>query len=148
MTSTSGSTASVLAETLAATPDVLAHLTAAHEAAVDAVDPRLYELCRLRVAALLGTPDHDTSDVVSPATVAALASWPTSDLFTDIDRACLAFAEQFVIDVASLSDAQAAAVSDRLGPQGFADFVHGLLVIEQRQRLQLVWDRLFQETSS
>ena len=94
-----------------------------------------------------GPPATTRATSWDAATVAALSSWPTSDLFTDTDRACLAFAEQFVIDVASLSDDQAAAVSDRLGPQGFADFVHGLLVTEQRQRLQLVWGRLFQETS-
>jgi len=148
MTASSASTSAVLEATLADTPDVLRELSAAHRAAVDAVDPRTYELCRVRVAALLGTPGEASSDVLSPETLDALSSWPTSPHFTETDRACLAFAEQFVIDVATLPDAMAVAVSDRLGPEGFANFVHALLVIEQRQRLRLIWERLLEEPVS
>ena len=60
-------------------------------------------------------------------------------------RACLAFTEQFVIDVAGLDDATAGAVRDELGEQGLVDFVSALLVIEQRQRLRLTWAQLFTE---
>lgn len=141
-------TADVLAEVLAETPDVLAELTAAHQAAVAAVSPRLLELCRLRIAGLLRAGDDAASDVVDPTTVAALASWPTSELFDSADRACLAFTEQFVIDVASIPDELANAVADELGPEGFADFVNALLVVEQRLRLRLIWGRLFAEPAA
>ena len=63
------------------------------------------------------------------------------------ERVCLAFAEQFVIDVASLDDATAGAVRDELGEQGLVDFVNALLVVEQRQRLRLIWERLFGDVS-
>ena len=55
----------------------------------------------------------------------------------------MAFTEQFVIDVAGLDDATCAAVRDELGEQGLVDFVNALLVVEQRQRLRLVWAQLF-----
>ena len=55
---------------------------------------------------------------------------------------CLAFCEQFVIDVANLDDALAAAVADELGADGLVDFTNALLVVEQRQRLRLAWERL------
>ncbi len=145
MTSPPASTSAVLEHRLRDAPDALRELTAAHEAARSAVDRRLLELCRLRVAVLLGTPGEADSDVVDPHTIANLSAWPTSDLFDATDRACLAFTEQFVIDVAALSDDLADAVSAHLGPQGFVDFVHALLVIEQRQRLRLIWGRLFEE---
>ena len=140
----SATTDEVLTSTLESRPDVLEHLTAAHAAAQAAVDIRLYELCRIRVASLLGTPLERASGVLDDATIAALSRWPTSDLFDDRDRACLAFTEQFVIDVASLDDAHANAVVSQLGGAGFANFVNALLVIEQRQRLRLAWDRLFE----
>jgi hypothetical protein len=53
--------------------------------------------------------------------------------------------EQFVIDVAGLDDDTAGAVREQLGEQGFVDFVNALLVVEQRQRLRLIWQRLFEQ---
>lgn len=136
------STTRRLAEVLARTPDVFESLTATHTAATGAISSRLYELCRLRVAMLLGTPDElETSDL-DPATVEALPKWPNHDTFDEADRACLAFTEQFVVDVASMPDELAEAVADQLGGDGFADFVHALLALEQRQRLRLIWDQL------
>lgn len=141
----STATDEVFAGVLSHAPDVLAHLTAANRAATAAIDPRLYDLCRIRLATLLGSADTAVSDVVSDDTIHQLPSWPTSDAFTETERACLAFTEQFVIDVASLSDELAERVADRLGPEGFATFVNALLVIEQRERLPLVWSRLLPE---
>jgi len=75
------------------------------------VDPVVLELCRLRVAQLLGCAS-ELHVRYEPATsgalagepglteemVTELAQWPTSEQFTDAHRAALAFAEQFVID--------------------------------------------------
>lgn len=138
---TQGSTADILQRVLATRSDVLRHLTDAHEAAYRAVDPRLLDLCRLRVAQLLGCPEQRGS-VVDEATLEALPQWPTHHGFDSTERACLAFAEQFVIDVASMPDDMALAVVDALGAEGCADFVNALLVVEQRQRLRLAWERL------
>jgi alkylhydroperoxidase family enzyme len=76
------------------------------------------------------------------ALIEALPSWPSSAQFTTAQRACLALTEEFVIDVASSTDEALAAVSAELGEQAMADFVSALLVVEQRQRLSMMWERL------
>jgi alkylhydroperoxidase family enzyme len=127
--------------------DVAEQLRAADDAAWRATSPRLLELCRVRIAVLLGcgaeadarTPDSGVPDEV----LLAIRSWPSDPRFDERDRACLAFAEHFVIDVASIDDGTVAAVSEHLGDEGLANFVNALLVVEQRIRLRLVWDRLF-----
>ena len=90
---------------------------------------------------LLGGPDDDAYPLDADLRD-QLADWPTAAAFDDTDRACLAFTEQFVIDVASLDDPTANAVVEHLGAEGFGNFVNALLVAEQRQRLRLIWDRL------
>lgn len=135
------STSDVLDSVLSSRPDVQRHLADAHEAAYRAVDPRLLDLCRLRVSQLLGCPE-DAGSVIDEATVAALPQWPSHPAFDASERVCLAFAEQFVIDVASMPDDTALALVDVLGPEAFVTFVNALLVVEQRQRLRLAWERL------
>ena len=75
------------------------------------VDPVVLELCRLRVAQLLGCASElqvryepavssglAENPVLTEEMFDELAQWPTSEHFTDAHRAALAFAEQFVID--------------------------------------------------
>lgn len=139
----------VLDEVLHAHPDLAVHLADAHAAAWRAVDPVLLELCRLRIAMLLGceaervvrTPCA-TQRGLEEATLAELAQWPSSSRFGPRERACLAFCEQFVLDVAAMTDEQAGQVAAHLGPGGLADLAAGLLVLEQRQRLRLAWEAL------
>ena len=139
-------TSAVLTQVLEDDPDSARHLAQAYSAAWEISHRRQLELCRLRVAMLLGcdfelglrTPKCD----IDETTVADLSRWPSSELFDSRDRVCLAFCEQFVVDVAGLDDATARAVSSELGEQGLADFVSALLVVEQRQRLRLAWERL------
>lgn len=134
----------VLGDGLPGHDDVRAELARSLAAAIDATSPRLLELCRLRVASMLGCTAEASAhaDCVDDATVAALASWPTDPRFDATDRAALAFTEHYVIDVASLDDATATALREHLGDEGLANFVHALLVVEQRIRLRLAWDRL------
>lgn len=136
-----------LDQVLAHLPEVRSRLADNNTAAWAATDPVLLELCRLRLAALLQCPDEQQER--TPAAVAAglsedqvgaLSQWPSSPLFDAKQRACLAFAEQFVIDVASLDDVTANAVAEHLGHDGLANFVNALLVVEQRLRLRLVWE--------
>jgi alkylhydroperoxidase family enzyme len=143
------STTAVLGAVLADHPVVAERLADAQEAAWGAVDPVLLELCRVRVAMLLGCPDEVEARTgvalaagLDGSVVADLASWPTSPQFGTRERTCLAFCEQFVIDVAGMDDELALAVADHLGPQGLADLTAALLVVEQRQRLRLAWERL------
>lgn len=141
------STDEVIARVLAAQPDVVADLVAAHAAVWATIDPPLAELTRLRIAMMLGntaelavrTPGCGVDD----ATAAELSLWPTSPRFGERERACLTYLEQHLIDVANLSDAQAADVAAHLGDEGLVDYANAVLVLEQRQRLRLAWDRLF-----
>jgi alkylhydroperoxidase family enzyme len=142
-------TGELMASVLVDHPDVLGHLDELHDAVWDAVDPVLLELCRLRIARLLGCGAEEA--VRTPAAIAAgleeativdLAAWPSSARFGPRERACLAVCEQLVIDVAGMSDEVALAAADVLGPETFRDFVTALLVLEQRQRLRLAWERL------
>jgi alkylhydroperoxidase family enzyme len=140
-------TGAVITAVLHRHPDVADALDVAHRAAWAAVDHRLLELCRVRVAQLLGCDDEAnarTSGVeVSADEAAAVSRWPTSPCFDARDRAVLAWCEQFVIDVASMDDATVAAVKDHVGDGGLIDLTSALLVIEQRQRLRTTWARLF-----
>ena len=132
-------TAEVISRVLAGHDDLVGALADVHDAARAAVDPGLLERCELRIAMLLGAPAEAAADASLPTD---LASWPTAERFDERDRACLAFCEQFVIDVAALDDELARAVADHLGPQGLADLTAALLVVEQRLRLRLAWERL------
>jgi alkylhydroperoxidase family enzyme len=147
-------TAELLRRVLVAQPAVHDELRRAHDAAWAAVDPALLELCRLRVAMLLGCDEELAERTpgaiaagVDESDVSALAAWPTSDRFGARERAVLAYCEQFVIDVANLDDATALSVRDHLGDEGLIDLTNALLVVEQRQRLQLAWSRLLDADS-
>lgn len=138
-------TADYLQSVMAGVPDVSSALTDAHRVAWETTDPVILELCRHRVATLLGTTiddDFGAPEGAADELLSILPSWPTSPRFSAAQRACLAFTEEFVIDVASLSDATADAVIAELGEAGFMDFVNALLIVEQRLRMRLAWQRL------
>jgi alkylhydroperoxidase family enzyme len=150
-----GSTTLVLDSVLASQPEVLSHLHDAWDQAWLATDPYVLELCRLRIAMLLHceaesqarTPAAESAGL-SEATIEALAAWTFDEQFRPVDRACLAFTEQFVIDVANLDNVTASNVVDHLGEVGMQDFLSALLVLEQRIRLRLAWDCLFGDAES
>ena len=126
-----------LAERLDGT-DALVALDAAHAAAWETVDDELLTICRDRVAMLLR--HEPTVDAMTDADRTALSAWTNSDRYSARDRAALVFTEQYIIDVASLTDAQAADLRVHLGDEGFVTFVNALLVIEQRMTLELAFD--------
>ncbi len=114
--------------------DVLAlhpALAAAHRRVLDevwqgSVDTRILELCRLRTATLLGNT-RAWDEPRSPAAIAAgldeslvadLAQWPTHPGFDAPAKACLGLAEQYIIDVHGITDAQVAEVEGHIGPDG------------------------------
>ena len=100
--------------------DVGAH---AHEA-LAAIDPELGELCRTRAAALIG-----------------LDVEPRRPL-TPLQNACVALADQMVLDVTGVTDRLIDDVVAHLGRDGTATFVHAALAIEQRLRMGALWERL------
>jgi alkylhydroperoxidase family enzyme len=122
-------------------PEPFAALVGVVLAAWDETDPVVLELCRVRMATLLGFPAEQNRRTerartagVDETKLAALAAWPTSPHYTDRERACLALAEQFVIDANGVGDEHVAAVTDHLGPAGCYAFVQALSVVETFQR--------------
>lgn len=101
------------------------------------VDPIILELCRLRVAQILGVGAdgdgvHDAARQagLDDGHIRALDGWRTSDAFSDTARACLAFAEQFVLDPHGVTDEDAEAVTARLGEPGLIAFVEALALFD------------------
>ena len=77
-------------------------------------DPALVALCRLRVDQLVGAEPEQDDDVLPADKAAAIRAWPTSPLFTELDRAALNFAEKYVMDASSVDDADCAALREHL----------------------------------
>ena len=97
----------------------------------------------------LGLKDDEYArirEILGVAESTQLANWYADASLSKAEKACLAFTEEYMIDVASLSDESAAAVRDELGDQAMVDFVSSLLVIEQRQRIALTWATVFGDT--
>jgi hypothetical protein len=131
MTRSMAGTDAVLVAVLAPKPELLTALTDVHLAARAAVDADILDVCEARIAALLGM------DAIEPS------GRPTA-----AQHACLAFTDQFVIDVSAMTDELVAAVAAELGADGLVNFVNALLVIEQRLRAQLMFGRLVPELAS
>jgi alkylhydroperoxidase family enzyme len=109
------------------------------------VEPALLELCRLRVAALhecraelaTRTPAARAAGL-DQAKIAALADWATDPRFDARERACLRFAEQFVLDPHGITDADAAAVVAALGEPGLVALVEALALFDGFCRFRAV----------
>jgi alkylhydroperoxidase family enzyme len=122
-------------------PDAFRALSDVVAAAWDETDPVLLELCRLRMATLLGFPAEQARRTararaagLEEPKLAELAAWPTSPRFDARERACLTLAEQFVIDANAVTDAHVADVTNHLGSEGCYAFVQALSVVETFQR--------------
>lgn len=93
------------------------------------------DLCLVRIAGLLGDADGGPGPVApAPADltdrVAALPAWTTDPRIGPVDRACLALAEQFVLDAQALDDATTEAVRAVVGDRGLAVLVIGVGLAE------------------
>jgi alkylhydroperoxidase family enzyme len=110
-----------------------------------AVDPVVLELCRLRVAQLLGCEaelrlryEPARAAGLGEAKIALLERWPTAAGFSEVERACLAYAEQFVLDVHGIDDGDAAALAAHLTPGGLVALTEALALFEGFARFRLV----------
>lgn len=109
------------------------------------VDPVLLELCRLRVAQVLGcaaearrrTPAALAAGF-DEAQAAALAGWVRSEVFSPVQRACLRLAEGFVLDPHGVSDADAAAVAAHLPPAEMVALIEALAIFDGFTRFRLI----------
>lgn len=105
------------------------------------VDPVLVELCRLRMATLIGSK-LDLSLRYGPAIdaglteekVRELSRYGKSPLFSERERLCIDFAEQFALQSSNISDEDVARVQTVLDAQEFIYFVKALSALDQLQR--------------
>ena len=122
-------------------PEVHEVINNLHGELWQALDPEVLELCRLRIASLQADEREAARAApgasVAPEKAAAIGDWPDSPLFSERERACLAFAEQFVGDVAGVSQGDIDALLAHFSPGEVQAFVSALLALDQHQRLAL-----------
>lgn len=125
-----------------AATEAVGHL---HQVLWQQLDPVLLELCRLRSAQLLGfgaglalRVDAATEAGLGEEKIAALSHWPGSPLFTTGERACLALAEQVVIDAKGVTDELVADVLRHLSPAACYSLVEAVCTSETLQRASMV----------
>ena len=130
---------------------LLPELAAAHDALVAELwargDAVVLELCRLRMATLLGASvayaERSPAAVVAGLTedlAARLPAWPHDPAFTDAHRVALAFTEQWTIDHHGITDAQVVALQDVLGAEGVVVLTTALGVWDNQHRFDLALD--------
>ena len=126
-------------------PHALELLDTANEYAWTAVPPGLLEQIRLRVAALMGNnagllrrSRTARERGLTEAKIAQLALYYKSDEFLAAEKQCLEFAEQFVLDVSNITEADVAGLARHLGTGQSQEFVTALYVTECTQRLEIV----------
>jgi alkylhydroperoxidase family enzyme len=124
-------------------PDAFGHLRVLYADLWDAgMDPVTLELCRLRIAALVG----GAADLVAPdpradldaSVVDALPSWPTSSRFSDAQRAALGFAEQYTLDPHGVTDEQASDLHRFFSPTQLTTLTMAVAVFDALARLRAV----------
>lgn len=108
-------------------------------------DAVLLELCRLRIATLHGDVvqqrlRHDTALAagLTEDKVAALARHHDSPLFSELERACVSYAELYVIDVHSITDADADRVKAGMSDAEFVAFTVALGLFDGIGRFRLI----------
>lgn len=88
--------------------------------------------CRARIAALLGAQGAHGAD-------GAASEGATDTAVDEVSAACLAFAEQFLLDAQGLDDATVGRVLAAVGEKGYAVLTIGVGLAEGLTRAQLAW---------
>jgi alkylhydroperoxidase family enzyme len=111
------------------------------------VDPVLLELIRLRIAMLHGVEpellvryDVARERGLTEEKIAVLSSWPTSPLFTELERQVLGLTEQFVIDPHGVTDEEVAPVKEALTSAGLVALVNAMALIDHLNRLRVAFE--------
>ena len=107
-------------------------------------DPVILELCRIRMAQLIGSPadlavryQPALADGLGDDRLETLGEWPISDLFDERDRAALNFAEKYVIDAHSITDADCARMNEHFNPEQIAALTTGLAMFDAMARFRV-----------
>jgi alkylhydroperoxidase family enzyme len=109
------------------------------------VNPVVLELCRLRIAGILGceselrrrTPAAQAAGLTE-ATIAELDDWRTSERFYPPEQACLGLAEQFVLDPRGVGDDAVAAGTAHLSPAQAVALVEALAMFDGFTRFRMI----------
>ena len=132
-------------ELAALAPESVDQFVALHKVIDDSVDPVIIELCRLRIAGLVGASAHlslrrpkAAAAGLTEAKIAELARWPESPLFSAGERACLALAEQFCMGAYTVTEADVATVLEHLSADECYALVNGIWVMEALARMTVV----------
>jgi alkylhydroperoxidase family enzyme len=102
--------------------------------AAGALEPAVLDPVRVAVAEALGHPEELTRTPVSVAPAGAAVDPRVAP--------CVAFAEQFVVDVSGTTDGQRAALGAAMGADTFT-FVQALYVVDVFQRGRIALERIF-----
>jgi alkylhydroperoxidase family enzyme len=112
-----------------------------------AIDAATLELCRLRIATLLGAKGERVvrwsaarDAGCTEAQVNALPGWPESPLFTDAQRLCLQFAEMYVLDPHSVRDEDFTDLREHLDAPAIAKLTLAVAVFDALARFRLALD--------
>jgi hypothetical protein len=122
-------------------PEPFGGLSHLHRTVWETSDPALLELCRLRMAELLGYEaalrfrnQKALSAGLTNEKASAVRHWPTSPLFTAQERAWLALTEQWLGDVNDIPDELMAGVLEHNTPEECAALIYSLWPIEAALR--------------
>ncbi len=107
--------------------------------------PVLVELCRLRLATLLGSDVERRARCpraraagLDEDRIAALPLWPTDSRFSDLERAAIRFTEEYAMDVNAISDEAVDDLVGHLGVEQTYAFVCALWTVDAVQRAWMV----------
>jgi alkylhydroperoxidase family enzyme len=126
-------------------PEAVGLLDRANERSWQVVQPVLLELVRLLIASLIG--NHSGlqrrsrtayENGLTDTKIAELGVHRTSEAFSQLEKDCFAFSEQFVIDVSSITPADVARLGRHFAGEHLNEFVIALYVTECTQRLEMV----------
>jgi len=113
------------------------------------MEPAVLELCRLRIAAMLDSPT-DTARRNPQAAEAGLPEkkilslpmWPTSELFSQAERAALAFTEKYVQDAHSITDQDCQELNSHFSPGAVVNLTIALATFEAVIRSRVALARI------
>ena len=123
-----------------------------HAASIARVDPVILEICRLRMAAVLGS-SFSLALRYQPAVaagldeqkIAALPQYADSPLFSALERRCIEFAEFFALQSSAIGDEDVAALQEAMGTEPMIYFLKALSVMDQVQRSTVAFDMALPE---
>jgi hypothetical protein len=101
-------------------------------------DPRLLDLCRLRLAQMVGA--RAEIDGADEQLLAELQNWRSSPAFSDRERAALAFAEQYHVDHKAITDGQKEALARHLSHGEVVNFLWALHMNDAYARVLTLLD--------